>query len=356
MSGVPGRPWPQWRPDLDDTFVCTAVRPVAPDVATVVLAPRDGGTVAFEAGQYVTVEFEIDGQPVHRCYTIASPPSRPERLAITVKRAAGGVVSPWLHSGGLAVGRTVQVGPPQGDFTLERHPAPAYLFLTAGTGVTPALSVLREAYDLGADPDIVLVHSQPRRGEVPYGRELDWIASMLPRARVQLVCRERDVDVPGVTRGRLDTELLTRLVPDAAGREVFVCGPDGYRAAARTAAVACGVAEHRIHQETFTYAPSAPRRPAGVAESASGSYRVVFRDHGVEVDCPAGTTVLDAAITAGLSLPFSCTEGLCGTCKSTLLAGRVDLRHNGGIRPREIANGKILLCCSTPLSDLAIGA
>ena len=216
--------------------------------------------------------------------------------------------------------------------------------------------MLREAYDLGADLDIVLVHSQRPRGDVPYGRELDWIASMLPRARVQLVCRDRDLDDRGVTQGRLDAELLTRLAPDAAQREVFVCGPDGYRAAARTAAVACGAAEHRIHQETFTYAPSALRRPVEVAAGATGSYRVDFRDLGVEVDCPAGTTVLDAAITAGLSVPFSCTEGLCGTCKSTLLAGQVDLRHNGGIRPREIANGKILLCCSTPLSDLAVGA
>jgi len=76
----------------------------------------------------------------------------------------------------------------------------------------------------------------------------------------------------------------------------------------------------------------------------------------VTVECPADTTILDAAMAAGLTLPSSCAQGLCGTCKSTLLAGEVDMRHNGGIRPREIAAGKVLLCCSRPRSDLVVTA
>lgn len=348
------RPLPRWSADVDDVFVCTAVRPVAPDVATVVLAPRIASTVAFEAGQYVPVEFALDGGPVQRCYTIASPPTRPERLAITVRRTAAGVVSPWLHGGGLALGQTVHVGPPQGEFTTARHPARSYLLLTAGSGITPALSILREAYDLGTDLDVVLVHSQRSGHDVPYRAELAWIASMLPRVRLRFVCRDADPADPAVTSGRLGPDLLARLVPDTADREVFVCGPDGYRAAAREATLACGAAGHRIHEETFTY--SAPVRLAPTPPLAGAMHRVEFRDHGVEVECAAGSTLLDAALAAGLRLPFSCTQGLCGTCKSTLVAGDVDMQHNGGIRPREIANGRILLCCSTPRSDLVVTA
>jgi ferredoxin-NADP reductase len=339
------RPLPSWDPALDDVFVCAAVRAITRDVATVLLAPRHPGTVGFEAGQYVTAEFEIDGRPVQRCYTIASPPTRPERLGITVKRSAGGVVSPWLHDGGLRVGTTVRLAPPQGEFTLEKHPASSYLFLTAGVGITPVLSILREAHDLGTDIDAVLVHWQRRGSEVPYRRELDLIAATLPRVRLHFICTD------GFGAGRVDADVLPTLVPDLHRREVFVCGPDGYRDAVRAAAIAGGAAGAGIHEETFTFA-AAPS-PA-VASGTTGGYRVEFRTHGVAVDCSAHTTLLDAALSAGVELSFSCTQGLCGTCKSTLVSGEVDMNHAGGIRPREIAAGKILLCCSTPRSDLVI--
>ncbi len=355
------RPAAPWDPDVDDVFVCAAVRKVAPDTATIVLAPRHDSSVTFAAGQYVTIEFAIDGRQVSRCYTIASPPTRPERLSITVQRAASGAVSPWLHDGGLTVGSTVRLGPPQGEFTLERHPAPAYLFLTAGSGVTPALSVLREAYDLASDIDLVLVHSQRRASDVPYRRELDEITSLLPRVRMHVLCSAPDpadpTDHPVATRGRLDADLLARLVPDLAEREIFICGPDGYRSDARAAARASGAVDARIHEETFTLEPAAPTAPAAPADRTAPSgtgFRIEFRDHAASVDCVPGSSVLDAAIAAGLPLAFSCAQGLCGTCKSTLICGEVDMQHAGGIRPREIAAGKILLCCSTPRSDLVI--
>lgn len=344
------RPLPEWDAGLDDVFHCVAIRPVTRDVATVVLAPRTAGTVQFEAGQYVTIEFAVDGRAVSRCYTIASPPTRPERLAITVGRSDSGAVSPWLHAGGLSVGSTVHVGAPQGEFTLGRHPATSLLFLTAGSGITPALSVLREASDLGTDLDVVLVHSQRRAADVPYRRELELITAALPRARLHLACTEADAQE---VAGRLDVDRLATLVPDVANREVFVCGPGGYRTDAIAAARALGAARTRVHEESFTFAATAALPPSGAAPS--GGFRIEFVDHAVTVECPAHTSILDAAVSAGLTLPSSCTQGICGTCKSTLLAGQVDMRHAGGIRAREIAAGKVLLCCSTPCSDVVIG-
>jgi ferredoxin-NADP reductase len=343
-------PYQVWDPSADDAFVCQAVRSVAPDVKTVVLAPGRPSAVRFEAGQYVTIEFDIDGTPVNRCYTIASPPTRPERIAITVKRTGRGTVSSWLHDGGLAAGGVVRVGEPQGSFTLAAHPAPSYLLLTAGSGITPALSILRTLYDLGTDRDVVLVHSQRHPGDVPYRDELDWMARHLPGLRIHYLCREVDSDDPAarVVAGRLGPDVLAELVPDAAAREVLACGPAPYRAAARAAV---GGAPERFHEESFTFqavdqvTPDA--RPAG-------GFRVEFRDHGTTVDCPPDTTLLAAAEAAGLTLPSSCAQGLCGTCKSTLVSGQVDMRANGGIRPREVAAGRVLLCCSWPLTDLVV--
>lgn len=366
------RPLPPWDPTVDDTFVCTALRSVAPGVLTVVLAPRAPSTIAFEAGQYVVVEFDIDGEPVQRTYTLASPPTRPERIAITVKRAAEGRVSRWLHDGGLRPGTRVRVSPPGGSFTRMAHPATAYLLLTAGTGITPALSMLRELHDLGEAADLVLVHAQARAEDTPYAEELSWVARQLPGLRVHLVCRETSsgpFSAQTVVTGRLNASLLGSLVPDVHAREVLVCGPPSYRASVREAAVELGAEPSRIHEESFLFDPADPVAAAGpiraadsAATGAAGpaggaeTFSIVFRDHGVTATCDAGTTLLDAATSAGLWLPYSCAQGLCGTCKSTLVSGEVDMRHAGGIRPREIAAGKVLLCCSTPLTDVEVAS
>jgi len=82
--------------------------------------------------------------------------------------------------------------------------------------------------------------------------------------------------------------------------------------------------------------------------------RITFSISGIVVDCPAGVTVLAAAKAAGLKIPFNCGKGVCGTCKSKLVSGTVDMRHGGGIRPREVAAGMILTCCSRPLEDLVV--
>ena len=351
------RSYPVWDPAEDDAFVCHAVRSVAPGVKTVVLAPNQASMIRFEAGQHVTIEFDVDGSPVDRCYTIASPPTRPASIAITVKRTEDGAVSRWLHDGGIVPGSVVRIGEPRGDFTLAAHPSSAYLLLTAGTGITPALSMLRTLYDLGDTRDLVLLHSQRRLADVPYREELDWMARHIPGLRIHYLCSDTtadtDTDHPHLVPGRLDPRTLSALVPDAAVREVFACGPESYREVARAATAAAGCTPDRFHEESFTFEQQQVAEVV-TAPVAPGGFQVELRHHGMTIECAPDMTVLDAAAAAGLTLPSSCAQGLCGTCKSTLISGDVDMRHNGGIRPREIAAGKILLCCSRPTSDLVV--
>ncbi len=93
---------------------------------------------------------------------------------------------------------------------------------------------------------------------------------------------------------------------------------------------------------------------AGSQGTSAAAYSVEFARTGRTITCGADETVLDAAWTAGLTPPSSCTQGMCGTCKTTVLSGQVDMQHNGGIRPKEIDQNKILICCSKPISDLRI--
>ncbi|CCH79766.1 Ferredoxin [Nostocoides japonicum T1-X7] len=358
-----------WQDTDRATLVCRAVLEITHDVRSFHFAPEGEQTFGFEPGQFVTVEVEVEGQTYQRCYTISSPPTRPHLISITVKRVLGGPVSNWLHDNLLPGGRlTVQA--PLGSFTLTDPVAPKYLFLSAGSGITPLMSMTRTLFDLGSDADVLFVHSARTPADIVFRRELEAIASVAPNIRVVHVC---EGDYPSERwmglRGRLSTAMLQAIAPDLEERETYICGPAAYMSSVRRILQDVAYDMRRYHEESFSFdslpagdVPAAPEAEvaAGSADALGASadqgltYRVEFVKSGVTVDCPADQTVLEAAYAAGLKPPASCTQGMCGTCKQTMLSGEVDMQHNGGIRPREIAQNKVLICCSKPRSDLRI--
>ncbi|QYN33753.1 hybrid-cluster NAD(P)-dependent oxidoreductase [Pseudonocardia sp. DSM 110487] len=332
-------------------LTCKQVHTITADVRTFVFEVAGSEQLRFDAGQYLTVTTEPDGIPVTRCYTISSPPTRPRRIAITVKRVPGGLVSNWLHDH-LTPGGTLRASGPQGQFSVARHPAPKYLFLSGGSGVTPSMSMTRTLYDLADPADVLFVHSARTPDDIIFRRELDLIAATVPHIRVVHVCEENGpVESWGGYRGRLDLAMLRQIAPDLLEREIFACGPPGYVEAVRLMLPAAGFDMARYHEELFTVPAPAPANSNG-----GGSFKVELTRSGRTIACDSETAILTAAAQEGITLPASCAQGMCGTCKTTLVAGTVNMRHNGGIRPREIAQNKILLCCSTPLEDVVIDA
>ena len=344
---------------LDQELVCVDAIQETHDVRSLVLDAARVRYAGFRPGQHLTVRVDVDGVPMERCYSIASSPTRPERITLTVKRVPGGVVSSWLHDH-VGVGDRLHVRGPLGRFSMLEHPAPTYLFLSAGSGITPLMSMTRALQDLPDTHDVAFVHSARSPADLIFRDELESMAVAHDWLSVTTLC---EGDAPGETwsgpRGRLTREVLEAAVPDLAEREIFTCGPEPYRQAVRDLLAAAGVDPGRCHEESYAFAgaPVVPAGPAVADGAAAGSgFAVEFRRSGRVVRCDPGSTLLDAALRAGVALPFSCGEGMCGTCKSTLLQGRVDMQHAGGIRPREIAQDQILVCCSTPLDDLVIDA
>ncbi|MBB4683900.1 hybrid-cluster NAD(P)-dependent oxidoreductase [Amycolatopsis jiangsuensis] len=339
--------------ELDGYLTCTGVTDVTHDVRSFTFALPERAGLHFLPGQFLTFRFLIDGERRERCYTISSPPTRPETLTITVKRVPGGVVSNWLHDH-LRAGDVIGASGPFGQFSSTIHPADKYLFLTAGSGITPAMSMLRTLRATGDPADVVFVHSARTPDDLVFRAELEALAAESGTS-VVFLCEN---DSPGEQwhgrRGRLSMATLGEAAPDLLGREVFTCGPPPYMAAVRELLGRAGADRRRCHEESFVFGTAAPATsaPAGTATK----HRVDFRRSGRTVECDSDTTVLEAAAGAGLTLPSSCGEGMCGTCKLTLLSGRVDMQHAGGIRPREIKQDKVLACCSKPLEDLAIDA
>ena len=341
-----------WRDDLGGTLVCAAVHDVTHDVRSFVLRPAEPAAYRFQAGQHLTLTVRIEGQAVSRCYTIASSPWRPDELTITVKRVPDGLVSNWLHDH-LRPDDVVAVDGPLGRFSTAHHPANRYLFLSAGSGITPLMSMLRTIHHTGEPVDVAFVHHARTPADIIFRDELRMIESEHPGVRVTIACEDDDGHERWTgPRGRVTLPMLLEFAPDLTDREVFTCGPPPYMEAVRRLLAEAGAEPHRCHEESFDLALTA----VPVTMTAGETYTLELRRSGRTIECNEHTTLLAAVAQAGISLPSSCQEGMCGTCKTTLLAGHVDMNHAGGIRPREIAQDKILLCCSTPRDDLVLDA
>lgn len=347
----------QWNSGAQKTLRCCAVRDETHDVKSFHFHCADFMALSFEPGQFITVSPVIAGQTLSRCYTLSSSPTRPFSFSITVKRVPGGPVSNWLHDN-LRVGDSLLASGPAGSFTPVGHPARKLLYLSAGSGVTPLMSMTRASVDLAADLDIVFVHSARTPADIIFNDELSRMQVSTPHLRVLNVCEGpgSQVDWPHPL-GRLDLPLLNQRVPDFKEREVFVCGPAGYMAGVHALLKQAGFDFAHFHQESFNIEVLSEAPLIGAApllEQQTDLYRVTLSRSGKTFSMSGQQTVLAAAKKAGAIVPSSCSQGVCGTCKTALLQGTVDMQHNGGIRQREIDKGLRLLCCSKPTSDLVL--
>ncbi|UOM34991.1 hybrid-cluster NAD(P)-dependent oxidoreductase [Acuticoccus sp. I52.16.1] len=326
---------------------CLAAWDETHDVRSFLLAPEDGGRIAYSPGQFITLRVPgPDGEPVERCYTLSSSAAGERTATITVKKKPGGVLSGHLHAT-LTPGTSIEVFGPSGQF----GPAAVdekYLLLSAGSGVTPMLSVIRTAADLGIDLDATFLHAARTEHDLIARDDLAAFARRLPRLRLLTVASRANGTWAG-ERGRLDTGVLGRLVSDLASRTVLCCGPEGFMAAMREACLALGVAPNRYFEESFDFGEVEVEVPAD-----GPLHRITFAKSGKTFDCPENLTILQAARLAGVPMPSSCAKGVCGTCKCMKTSGSVDMNHGGGIRDREVARGFILPCSSRPLSDIVL--
>lgn len=304
-----------------------AVRQETRDAVTLVLRPgRDWA--GHTPGQHVRVGVEVDGVRLWRTYSITSAPVRGDErgahLSITTKLVPGGAVSTHLtrHT---QVGDLVHLGEAEGDFTINPLNPRDLLFVTGGSGITPVMGMLRSGVALG---DVVVVHSARTVEDVVFGLELRDLARL---GRITLIERHTADD------GRLTLADLVELVPDAADREVYACGPAGLVETVRQGWVAMGRTEH-LHTEIF-------HSPVAVAGSGGTA---VFESSGVTVAVEPGTSLLQAGEDAGVTLPFGCRQGLCFRCVRPLVEGTVqDLRTGDLTHAAEGDGVSIQTCVST---------
>lgn len=300
------------------------VRRETEDSATLVIKPGWGFSLDYEPGQYIGIGLLVDGRWRWRSYSLTSSPVArsglgPERMVtISVKAMPEGFLSTHLVAG-VEPGTIVRLAAPQGNFVLP-NPAPAsILFLTAGSGITPVMSMLRTLVRRKQIGDVVHMHSAPTESDVMFGAELSTLAAVHPGYRLQV--RETRA------QGRLDLARLDDEVPDWRERQTWACGPEGMLAQAEQVWSSAGISG-RLHLERFAVSKAAPAGAGGT---------VTFGRSGRIVAADAATSLMDAGEGAGVQMPFGCRMGICQSCVVPLLEGHVrDLRtgqeHEPGTR------------------------
>jgi ferredoxin-NADP reductase len=215
--------------------------------------------------------------------------------------------------------------------------------------------MVRELADTSEPADAVFMHAGRTPKDLIFREELAYLAIKLKALRLHFLPEEvaGERNWPGLS-GRISREFLGLAVPDLAERVVMCCGPAPFMAAARRITAELGVASTNYIEESFD-AAALEEDVLPVSDPVeSATFRVEFSKQSRTIEVCSEQTVLSCAKKSGVRIPSACANGLCGTCKSKLVSGTVDMKHSGGIRQREIDAGFFLPCCSKPLSDLVI--
>ncbi|MCV7444522.1 ferredoxin reductase [Mycobacterium paraense] len=298
------------------------VRRETEDSATLVIKPGWGFSFDYQPGQYIGIGLLVDGRWRWRSYSLTSSPAEtsgaPRTVTITVKAMPEGFLSSHLVAG-VEPGTIVRLAAPQGNFVLPDPAPPSILFLTAGSGITPVMSMLRTLVRRNQIGDITHLHSAPTEADVMFRAELAALAANQPGYRLAVRETRR--------QGRLDLATLDHEVPDWQERQTWACGPEGMLAQAQKVWSAAGVGD-RLHLERFAVSKAAPAGAGGA---------VTFARSGRTVEADAATSLMDAGEGAGVQMPFGCRMGICQSCVVSLVDGHVrDLRtgaeHDPGTR------------------------
>jgi stearoyl-CoA 9-desaturase NADPH oxidoreductase len=306
----------------------------AGDAVTVTIKPGyefDG----YEPGQYLRVGVIVDGKHHWRAYSLTSDPQREDGcISITPKLVSEGTVSPYFVEQ-VKPGSIVRLGGVEGDFVLPDPIPPKLLFVSAGSGITPIMSMLRHLDHQGEMNDVVHAHSARTRDDVTFGHRLDDLDDRHDGYRLHLQLTGE--------MGRMGPQDLDDLCADWKERETFISGPGEMIDAFEEHFENAGVLE-RLHLERF-------QPKLGTAEEGEGG-TIVFAKSDCETECDGGTPILVAGEEAGLELPFGCREGVCHTCVGKLNSGKVRDLRNGKVHGEE--GDTVRTCINAPEGQVEI--
>lgn len=293
----------------------------------------------YQAGQFLTLRVNIDGQEYRRCYSMSSSPAVGEAMRITVKRDRDGVVSNWLNDTATP-GAQIDAAAPDGRFVMTDTDREIVAF-AGGSGITPVLSLIRTA--LAATPRRArLFYANRDAASVIFNDALD---ELVDEYQGRFVLQHHLDEDAGIVSAAEIADFAGAADGDA---EYYICGPGPFMDTAEAALRDAGVPADRVHLERFSVAPvpaADPNEPVVTKEVT-----IELKQQTVTVPYRAGNTLLQTARLAGLKAPSSCETGSCGTCMAQVVEGSVRMLNNDALDEDEVAEGWVVTCQSLPTS------
>ena len=310
------------------------VVPETEDAATLTIRPGWGWSFEHEAGQYIGIGVEMGGRYHWRSYSLSSVPLRGKgTITITVRAMPEGFLSDHLVRG-LAPGTIVRLAAPAGAFTLPNPPPAKTLFLVAGSGITPVMSMLRTLDRRDTMPDAVVIYSSPTEDRMIFRDELRQLHDKHPTLRIV----ERFTD----REGMFALPELEATCPDWRERGTWACGPAPMLDACEGFWQDAGL-EDQLHLERFSL-------ELGDSDAEGGV--ITFANSGKQVEVDGATTLLEAGEKAGVGMPYGCRIGICHTCTLTLASGRIKDLRNG--EEHQEPNESVQTCVTAACGDVTL--
>ncbi len=310
-------------------------------------------SLKYRAGQFLTLIIPIGNEKFKRSYSLCTSPYTDALPAITIKRVLGGKVSNYLNDY-IRVGDKLEVLPPSGNFVL---PADIELlgwvgFIGGGSGITPLLSMIKAVLYQVPTCKVLLIYASRDEESIIYRKALSDLVDRYG-CRIQVVhVLSRPLKTWQGLCGRLSVDVLLGLLKEVVGdvhSHYFFCGPPGLMEMACTLLLDCGVDGKYLHKESFT-------KLVVPKKSFSSSCKLTIHYEGEKYVCNVaqGDSLLDAALDNGVDIPFSCSSGICNTCRAKCTAGKVRMLEDEGLTEQELAQGYILTCVAHPTTEKVV--
>jgi len=339
------------------TLICEKIIDETHDVKTFIFKNTHNEVINYKAGQHLPLALNIDDEIVNRCYTLSSSPTRSHALAITVKKLVNGYIqgttSSFLHDE-FKVGDSLLCKQPNGNFHLEGKDNHKVLLLSAGSGITPMLSMLKAMTDQAVTNDVVFFHSAHSEKDLIAEYEVAALAKQHGNCKIHYTLTRSAKPEWQQYQGRISKQMLTNIV-DLTQRQVYVCGPKPFREFVKSLLLALGLDESNYHEESFGLRLQEEEMPEKNVEAIK-KINILFDSWDKHYQGDNKATILEQAEESGLILPYSCRGGMCGCCKVKLEQGDVEQLADDGLTDNEKAQGYILACSCIPKTDLIITA
>lgn len=320
---------------------------------TIRLSPTNNYLPPFQAGQYINLFVNTGGILTSRPYSIASPPNQTGYYDITVKRVEDGFVSSFLMDD-VKTGDTFESTSPSGNFYYNPlvH-GTDLVFLAGGSGITPLMSMIREAVDRRFERSIHLVYGNRIPEDIIFSDELEKIGGQCDNIKISHVISDPPDEYEGLT-GFISADLMVNLVDDIQGKTFFICGPEAMYSYCMEELYTLGVKRKKIRKEVYGPPKDATSQPGWPSDiSAHDQFTVKVMD-GRKISAAAGEPLMNSLERAGIVIPASCRSGECSLCRTKLISGRIFHPQGVSLRKSDRRFGFIHPCMAYPIEDLEI--